>query len=554
MNRASSVLTIVLALAFAPFPTSDLRAQASPSVQERVDQIFERWDSEETPGCAVGVKEGGATVLESAYGMADLEHGVPNTPETIFEAGSVSKQFTAAAVVLLAEDGVLSLDDDVRAHIPELPDYGPTITIRHLLTHTSGLRDWGSVAAITGWGREARVHDHDHVLDILVRQSALNFPPGDRYSYSNSGYNLLAMIVERAGGSRFADFSQERIFETLSLNNTEWRNDYTRIVPGRASAYAPRSGGGFSIARPNENVHGNGGLLTTVEDLLAWSAAIRSGDLGGPTFSETMHSQAVLNDGRTITYAAGLQVDQHRGVPEVAHTGSTRGYRAFLGHYPEQDLHVALLCNISSQNPGQAGRAVVDLFLGDVAVTAEAPSGIELAPEVLRETEGLYRNEFTGEPMRLAVQEGRLVMDGGNHLIPRSATEFQVGTTDQVFRFVPSQNGGPTRIRTLVGTFEGDEYLALAEFDPSAEELSNYAGRYHSEDAEMTVEVEARGKELFFHRRPADEIRLEPLYADAFRMAGTGLLVRFIRNDEGEVTEVSLRQARVYDLRFGRLD
>ena len=212
--------------------------QPAPDLAPQVDKVFQKW-SDTTPGCAVGVAVGGKTVVAKAYGIADLEHDVRNTPDTIFEAGSVSKQFTAAAVLLLARDGKLALDDPVRKYIPELPDYGQPLTIRHMLTHTSGLRDWGSVAGIGGWPRTSRVYTHAHVLEIVSRQRALNFTPGERYSYSNTGYNLAAILVSRVSGMSFAEFTRQRIFEPAGMTKTSWRDDYGRIVKGRALSYAP---------------------------------------------------------------------------------------------------------------------------------------------------------------------------------------------------------------------------------------------------------------------------------------------------------------------------
>ena len=200
----------------------------------RVDAVFASYTAD-TPGCAVGVSKDGKEILTRAYGSADLEHGVANTADTVFEAGSVSKQFTAAAILLLAQAGKLKLDDPVRDYVPELPDYGtPEITLRHLLHHTSGLRDWGTVTFAAGWPRGSRVHTHAHVLDVLSRQKSLNFPPGAEYSYSNSGYNLMAIIVERVSGKTFAQYTRDVIFEPLGMTHTEWRDDYTRIVKGRA--------------------------------------------------------------------------------------------------------------------------------------------------------------------------------------------------------------------------------------------------------------------------------------------------------------------------------
>ena len=347
---------------------SSLASQGSPKpVETQVDQVFVRWTMQ-TPGCAVGVAVNGTHVLEKAYGMADLEHDVRSTPETIFEAGSVSKQFTAAAVLLLARDGKLSLDDAVRKYIPELPDYGAPLTVRHMLMHMSGLRDWGSVAAIAGWPRTSRVYTHGHVLDIVSRQKSLNFTPGARYSYSNTGYNLAAILVSRVSGKSFAEFSKERIFEPLRMTRTSWRDDFTRVVKGRAIAYADRRGA-FSQEMPFENVHGNGGLLTTVGDLLRWNENFARPEVGDAEFVRLQQEPGSFNDGRPGTYALGLTVGQYKGVREVGHSGSTAGYRAHLVRYPDQRLSVAVLCNVTSAAATQYAHGVADLYLGPVART-----------------------------------------------------------------------------------------------------------------------------------------------------------------------------------------
>ena len=363
-SLAAVLATVLATLVAAPPSFSD---QSLPLTE--LDAIFKSWSTTRMPGCAVGVAREGTPVLLRAWGMADLEQGVANTPETIFEGGSLAKQFTSAAVILLALDGKLSLDDDIRTYIPEIPDYGTPITVRHLMNHTSGLRDWGAVASIEGWGREDRRHTHAHVLEILARQSALNYTPGAEYSYTNSGYNLLAMIVDRVSGTPFAEFSQTRLFEPLGLEDTQWRDDPRRLVPGRSSAYSFR-GDEVIINRPIEYVHGNGGILTTVSDLLRWDEVVRTGGPLGERFVSEMHRQAVLNDGTTISYASGVQVEEYRGQRRVSHTGSTAGYRGFLGRYPDQGLTVSLLCNAANVNPGAIGNRVADLFLQGLSAGA----------------------------------------------------------------------------------------------------------------------------------------------------------------------------------------
>lgn len=414
MTRVMPALLRVLVLFLA---AASPRAQAPADPPARVDAIFASWSSA-TPGCAVGVSRGGQVLLEKAYGMADLERGVPNTVETIFEAGSVSKQFTAAAVLLLAQDGKLSLDDPARRYLPELPDYGVPLTIRHMLQHTSGLRDWGEVAAIAGWPRGSRVHTHAHVLDIVSRQRALNFPPGTRYSYSNTGYNLAAVIVQRVSGMPLAEFTRARIFEPLGMTRTSWRDVHTRIVRHRALAYGAGPSG-FAADMPFENAYGNGGLLTTVGDLLIWNENFVTGTIGGPAFLALQQEPGRLNDGTPHAYAMGLRVDEYKGVAGVGHSGATAGYRAHLAYFPGQRLSVAVLCNVASGNATQSALRVADLYLGDAISTVPAPApspapppAAPFVPDVadLASYAGRYDSDEAEASVTIAVEGTALVM------------------------------------------------------------------------------------------------------------------------------------------------
>ena len=409
-------------LSLIPWTTAGQRAASPPTtvqapatgqaIATEVDALFADFTST-SPGCAVGASVGGSTVVERAYGLAELEHGVANRPDTIFEAGSVSKQFTAAAVLLLAEDGKLSLDDPVRKYVPELPAVDDPITIRHLLTHTSGLRDWGSLAGVAGWPRTTRVHTHAHVVDILSRQQALNFAPGTRWSYSNSGYNLSAVIVDRVSGMSFAEFSRTRIFEPMGMTRTSWRDDYRRVVPHRAVAYAGGGSGTYRQNMPFEDVHGNGGLLTTVGDLLRWNDRLRASGraaIGGPDFVRTQQAPATLDDGRALHYAFGLFVEPYRGRPEVYHSGSTAGYRAFLTWFPDEQVSVAVLCNAAGANATQLAHGVAELLLPEADSNGRArPARL---PEAAGPTAGLERDEaWQPTPAQLADYAGVYVSD-----------------------------------------------------------------------------------------------------------------------------------------------
>jgi CubicO group peptidase (beta-lactamase class C family) len=556
ISRASgarvAIATILGALSATSFgaPLSPLAAQAPLDARARVDAIFAPWDTSTSPGCAVDVARDGTTLLERAYGMADLEHGIPNSHRTVFEGGSLSKQFTSAAVVLLAMDGKLSLDDDVRTYVPEVPDYGKTIRLRHLMTHTSGLRDWGSVAGISGWGREERSHTHDDVLDIVSRQSALNFDPGHEYSYSNTGYNLLAITVSRVSGIDFAEFSRERIFAPLGLRNTEWRDDYRRIVPGRSSAYDALDEDGWEINRPIEHVHGNGGILTTVGDLRIWAEGLTDGRLGGPEFVRLMHERGRLNDGSEIVYAAGLRVWDLAGVPAVTHTGSTAGYRAFLGRYPEQGLSVAMLCNASNVPTAPTGGRIARIFLGEAATDPQAPPGVQLSQGTLERLRGLYADPVTGFTKELRLEDGALFEDH-ELLVPTSDTELSVGASSRRYVF-DEGGGGRSGLRVEDWQYTDKRYEPVDAWSPTEADLRAYVGTYYSPDAETTYLISVEGGALEVWQRPGDTHALRPAYEDAFRM-GRGGMVRFRRDSAGQVTGLSLSLERVYDMRFERV-
>jgi CubicO group peptidase (beta-lactamase class C family) len=549
MKRSIRLFLLFLFLAPAAWGQEASAPAAVPSdLTAKVDEIFAPWSSRESPGCAVAVGENGRTLVSRAYGMADLEHDAANTPDTIFEAGSVSKQFTTAAVLLLAQQGKLSVQDDVRKHFPELPDYGTPITINHLIHHTSGLRDWGAVVGLAGWPRGTRIHNHSHVLDVISKQRSLNYAPGTEFLYTNSGYNLLAMLVERVSGQTFSEFTRRNLFEPLGMTRTQWRDDFTRVVKGRAIAYR-KEDGQFHSEMPFENVFGNGGLLTTVGDLLLWNENLVHGKVGGPAFLEEMHRRGRLNDGREIEYARGLFVLKLKGVPEVAHGGATAAYRAFLARYPEQKLSLALLCNAAEINSEELGRRVSELFLaGKTKAPAPAPTAVALAPEVLAARAGLYRNVLTGEPTKLESKEGRL-WRRTTELIPLSDSELYVDA-DRRLAFDLGPDGRPKAMRLLYSSGEVVPFEPVAEVSLTPDRLAEYAGEYRSDEAEVTYRVTPEDGKLML-RIPLGSFPLAPSYADAF-LSPPGL-VRFYRDGEGRVTHLGIGMGRVRDLRFARI-
>jgi len=505
------------------------------------------------PGCAVGVAKDGVTVFERAYGMADLEWGIPNTTETIFEAGSVSKQFTAALVILLVLDGELSLDDDIRNYIPEVPDYGYKITIRHLLSHTSGLRDWGRVAEISGWDRERRAHTHADVLDIVSRQTRLNHEPGTMFLYTNTGFNLLAILVERVSGMSFAQFSNERIFQPLGLEHTQWRDDHRRIVKGRSSAYGVRADGTVEINRPVEDAYGNGGLLTTVGDLLRWNQALTE-ERFGPDFKVLMETPARLNDGSPIEYAFGLHVGDQAGMPAIYHTGSRAGYRAYAGRIPAAGLSFAILCNASNGRPEAVRIGVLRAFLGDMAPPDPVPpQGVPISGARIRELAGMYRNPLEGSIMTLTERDGGLYRER-DRLIPISNTEFTLGTTGRTVRFEDVEGDRPrAHLDIHLNHWEAFEVVfdPVEPWHPAPRQLTEFTGTFHSDDAETTYQVRIENGQLVAWRRPGVTVRLTPIYQDAFETDGG--VVWFHRDGSEQIRELSLSRERVFDMRFQKI-
>ncbi len=327
-----------------------------------VDALFADVARADSPGCALAVFQGGRIAYERGYGMADLERDVPITPASVFYVGSLSKQFTAFAAALAASEGKLSLDDEVQKWIPELPDYGSPLTVRHLVHHTSGLRDYNTLVDIAG-RRNDEAFDNATVLRIVARQRALNFKPGDEYLYSNSGYVLLSLIVERATGTPLAGFAKARIFQPLGMRDTQFYDDVTRVVKNRAFAFDKSVAGDWHDNTPHSQRTGAGGVLTTLCDLLAWDNNVYEPKVGTSALISQVHETGTLTSAKPLTYAYGLQIGQYRGQRIVEHGGALGGYRAHLLRFPAARTSVACLCNFGTSDPGTRARRVADQVL-----------------------------------------------------------------------------------------------------------------------------------------------------------------------------------------------
>lgn len=495
------------------------------------------------PGCAVGVSLNGESVFEKAFGLAEMEHGIPNTPQTIFESGSVAKQFTAAALVLLEQDGKLKIDDDVRKYIFELPEYGKPVTIRHLLTHTAGLRDWGSVMQLTGVGRGDRVINQAIALDVIYRQKHLDFVPGAEYSYSNSGYQLAAEIVERVSKQKFGDFVGERIFKPLGMTNSSWRDEYRRIVPGRAQGYSKAGPTApWMLNMPYMNVIGNGGMLTTVGDWLKWNAALDAKTFGEP-FVAAMETQAVLNDGRKISYALGLDVGNYNGIKEVTHSGGTAGYQTYLARFPEKKVSVAALCNGFPPSSGSIVYSVVDEIFGPLP-SAGQPQTVGMIPDNRGRFAGIWRNDVTRSANTIVLDKGELKINGtalmqvadGSFMLNDRKLTFKDGTP--ITASIANPDGSVTRL-TMV-----------SEWKPTSADLNEFTGDWYSEEAQATFTIELEGDKAFIKQRPTMKMPLQPLYKDHFQ--AQGYVVWVTRNASGKIDRLHVGGSRMRDMQFIR--
>ena len=544
--RISFVATLVIAAG------ARLAAQQKPdATRAAVDRVFQRWQSKDGPGCSVAASRDGKTIYQAGYGTAILEADVPITPASIFHAASVSKQFTAMSILLLARDGKLSLDDDIRKYLPEVPDYGPRITIRHLLTHTSGLRDqWDLLALARGRFEEDRITEAD-VLDIVSRQKALNFAPGTEYLYSNTGYTLAGTIVRRVSGKSLRDFADERIFKPLGMAHTHFHDDYTMVVKGRTLAYSPGPKGEWHFSIPNFDTYGATSLYTTVGDLLRWQENFRKPVVGDDALLREMQTSAVLANGDTTGYGLGVTIGLDRGARLVGHAGADAGYRSYTGRYPDQGFAIAVLCNAATSDPTGLAAGVSKVFLGS-ALTDPAAVAAKPKPsaDVLARLAGLYVNQTTGAVTFVSVKDGNLIVGRttGPTLVPLGENRFWLGPQRTEWEF--STNGERLVQRFTASPPRHPVTLVRREAaHPSAADLARYAGTYYSDELRATYIVAATDSTLTIRTGTNDPETFRPAYGDVFLGFATA---KFVRDQGGVVTGMVVSTGRVRKIRFDR--
>jgi CubicO group peptidase (beta-lactamase class C family) len=558
--RPRRVWAIVLAI----LATTSAAASTTPSdddARREIDSVFAQWDHWDSPGAAVVVVRDGEVFYQRGYGSAQLEYSVPITPQTVFHIASVSKQFTAMTIELLAQDGKLSWDDDVHRYLPELPDYGRPITLRQLANHTSGIRDQWELLLMAGW-RFDDVITREHILRMVFRQRELNFPPGSQCLYCNSVYTLLAEFASRVAGKPFREVAAERIFLPLGMSRTRVHDDLEEIVPGRAYSYSPREGGGFRNSVLSYSNAGATSLFTTVEDLARWLRNFETGTVGGKAGLEHLATRGLLADGKTIDYALGISHGKYRGAAALSHGGSDAGFRTFLLWLPEHRTGVAVLANLSSFDAGASAQKVVDVLIGDrlgplppaLAQPAPTPPAqpAEVPAAVLDEYVGHYQL-IIGALVTIARRDGGLVMsqpleEGEFALTPASETELWSNGAQLTFR---REQGKPSPGFTVK---VGGLNVPAKRIEPlPASSIGDLVGRYWSDALATGYELLLEGDQLIARHSRNRDVHLfalapDQLVGDAWFFAK----VAITRDSGGKVDGFRLSGDRARNIRFER--
>lgn len=537
-------------------------AQTSKQFEEKVDKLFAQWDKPDLPGCALGVIKDGRIIYEHGYGMADLEHNVPISPRTTFDIGSISKQFTALAIMLLVQQGKVSLDNDVRKYLPEMPDYRETITVRQLLYHTSGLRNHFLLKQLSGW-RWGDLETRGDSLATVARQRELNFRPGEEHSYSNTGYFLLGEIVNRVSGPSLREFAERNIFNPLGMKDTQIHDDVSLVIRSRAWGYNSVKNGGWvnNITRSEEV--GDANVYTSVEDLARWDQNFYDQKVGGDAVMAEMLREGTLNNGRKIGYAAGLRLGVYKGLRIVRHGGWSTSRAEYL-RFPDQHFSVVCLCNTGAIDPETLAQQVADIFLIDLLKPApvEGPPSAEtqakaiaeirafigahtvkVPDDMLSKLAGFYVNTDNGNRRRLLMKAGKLMVERRpgleSELVPIGDNRFLMADVPVKLE-VSFRELWPEFRVMLISSGENTTPLALVYAGPESDHsrpTTDYVGSFRSDEADATVSLVIQDGRLILRtprseapKTPGDEASgrswfpLEPLCDDSFKNGWIGLL------------------------------
>jgi len=588
MKKSRDAALSVMTLLFLVFSLNSISAQTDneDAKAKAVDKLFSTVDRDNRPGAAVSIVQDGRIVYKKGYGMANLEYDIPITPSTIFHIASVSKQFTAFSILLLEQEGLLSLDDDVRKYIPEVPDFGKTITLRQLAHHTSGLRDQWNLLALAGW-RLDDVITTEHILKLVSKQKELNFDPGEEMLYCNTGYTLLAEVVARVSGKTFAQFTEERIFKPLQMDHSLFYDDHELIVKNRAYSYARVKGGYKKSVLSYANV-GATSLFTNVEDLSLWALNFEDPSVGDSLLLKKLRTKAVLNNGDTVSYALGQSIFQYRGLECIGHGGADAGYRTNITRVPGHRFSVIVLSNNGAFNPTGIANRVMNIYLSDAIQSRKAEPGKsgeqeeknekepnnkeepkkdeELSNETAEliidpDTLNAYLGDYELGPgviIKILLEEGELIarMTGEDDvkLKPVSTITFDVQGTNVQVSFARNESQDVEALR-IHQNGEITDVPRLADFDADLVNLSEFEGEFYSDELSTSyVFVNEQDTLKAKHQRLSD-ITLSPVKRDSFT-GDTWFFgaLDYVRDASGSITACKVSSGRIRNVYFRKLE
>ena len=517
-----------------------ISAQLADSLTKRVDAVFAEYDKTNSPGCALAILKDGKIIYERAYGMSNLEYNIGINPTSIFHIASISKQFTAAAIIRLSLEGKLSLNDDIRKYIPEVPDFGHPITFNNLIHHTSGIRDQWDLQGLAGW-REGDLITEKDILDMLAHQKALNFLPGDEYLYCNSGFTLAGIAVKKITGVSLRDYADSVFFKPLGMMSTHFHSDHSEITPNRTSAYYKDENGKWKISIPVFDNYGATSLFTTVEDLAKWDENFYNKKIGGDEFIKAMMLTGKLNDGTPQNYASGLVIGSYKGYRTEGHSGADAGYRSNLLRFPEEHFSVIIFANLANINTASLSNKVADIFLIDKSIPTP---NIKIDSNILKGWAGDYFDMNTQSTFKLDYKNEKL-LTGTSELVPLSNSVFNNRSTTYTFSGDTSKN----KLEIKSTGLKTKTYIKLKRNLLSATELQFYQGDFYSEELDVKYSITVKDSVLQIKIPRHEEIEVSPFIKDIF---ADGFVLRFIRNKKNIIEGFYLSTGRVRNLYFSK--
>lgn len=531
-------------------------AQTKPdSLQAGINSIFKDYAKPEGPGVAVLIVKDGKVVFEKGYGMANLEYNMPITPTSVFDIASVSKQFTGYAISTLIQQGKISPADDIHKYLPDVPDFGKKITIHNLIHHTSGLRDWPEGLHAAGW-RWDEAFRYDDIMRMVSKQHDLDFDPGSKYQYSNTGYNLLAAIVAKVSGKTFPEWAAENIFKPLNMQATMVNDDYTKVIPQLATSYY-KDGNDYHKATDQLTAFGSSSIYTTVEDLSKWVIRFQQGLAEKDPVYLRMIQTDTLNDGKPNNYAYGLAVGNGLGVREISHDGGWAAYATNISNFPDQKLGIILLSNSGSFNADGESDAVARLLLNLKAGPGQKREDLSKLPTVKVDSNLLKKYTGTyqlgpGWFVTFTLENGQLMTQATGE--DKFSTDLKSDTT----LWVPAYNSSVKFVQ-ITGkanaiVYHGNLSKRITPISVNAVQLSQFVGSYYSRELEATYKITLERGKLVAHHMRLGDFNLSPnmITTDVFGSAAGGSMA-FYRDGQNKVAGFKLSGGRIRNIVFEKM-